>query len=96
VPASGIRVDELGAVRGSYSFNLFEQYRLDLFVDRAWGRDRAFDASWQPITGLGVAVNFRAPWNTMLRADLGKSVLPPRFRDVGSMTLQILILKPLK
>ena len=35
--------DELGAVRGSYSFNLFEQYRLDLFVDRALGRDRAFD-----------------------------------------------------
>ncbi|MEN3337090.1 MAG: hypothetical protein V7647_766 [Acidobacteriota bacterium] len=96
VPASGIRVDELRAVRGSYSFNLFEQYRLDLFVDRAWGRDRAFDTSWQPITGLGVAVNFRAPWNTMLRADLGKSVLPPRFREVGSMTLQILILKPLK
>ena len=96
VPASGIRVDELGALRGSYSFNLFEQYRLDLFVDRAWGRDRAFDTAWQPITGFGAAVNFRAPWNTMLRADLGKSVLPPRFRDVGSMTLQILILKPLK
>jgi hypothetical protein len=96
VPASGIRVDELATVRGSYSFNLFEQYRLDFFVDRAWGRDRAFDTEWQPFTGFGAAVNFRAPWNTMLRADLGKSVLPARFRDIGSMTLQILILKPLK
>ena len=96
VPASGIRVDELAAVRGSYSFNVFEQYRLDLFVDRAWGRDRAFETRWQPITGVGAAVNFRTPWNTMLRADLGKSLLPPRFRDVGSMTLQIMVLKPLK
>jgi hypothetical protein len=96
VPASGIRVDELAAVRGSYSFNLFEQYRLDLFADQGWGRDRVFESSWQPITGFGGAVNFRAPWNTMLRIDLGKSILPPRFRDVGSMTLQILVLKPLK
>ena len=96
VPASGIRVDALATVRGSYSFNLFEQYRLDLFIDRAWGRDRVFEQEWQPFTGFGAAVNFRAPWNTMLRADVGKSVLPPRYRDIGSMTLQILILKPLK
>jgi hypothetical protein len=96
VPASGIRVDELATVRGSYSFNLFEQYRLDFFLDRAWGRDRAFETEWQPFTGFGAAVNFRAPWNTILRADVGKSVLPPRFRDIGSMTLQIMILKPLK
>ena len=29
VPAAGVRFDELAMVRGSYSFNIFEQYRLD-------------------------------------------------------------------
>ena len=96
VPASGVRFGELAMARGSYSFNIFEQYRLDLFLEQAWGRDRAFDAAWQPITGLGVAVNFRAPWNTILRVDVGKSLLPARYRDVGSTTLQILLLKPLR
>ncbi len=40
VPASGARFEELGMMRGSYSFNIFEQYRLDLFLEQAWGRDR--------------------------------------------------------
>jgi hypothetical protein len=96
VPASGVRFGELGALRGSYSFNIFEQYRLDLFLEQAWGRDRAFDELWQPITGIGAAVNFRAPWNTMLRADVGKSCLPDRYRGIGSATLQVMLLKPLK
>ena len=39
VPASGVRYGELAMARGSYSLNVFEQYRLDLFVDQAWGRD---------------------------------------------------------
>jgi hypothetical protein len=96
VPGAGVRFQELGVARGSYSFNIFDQYRLDLFLERAWGRDRAFDATWQPITGTGVAVNLRAPWNTMLRADFGKSFLPDRYRGIGSATLQVMILKPLK
>ena len=96
VPASGVRFGELGVLRGSYSFNIFEQYRLDLFLEQAWGRDRAFDDLWQPITGIGTAVNFRAPWNTILRADVGKSFLPERYRGIGSATLQVMLLKPLK
>jgi hypothetical protein len=32
----------------------------------------------------------------MLRADVGKSLLPDRYRGVGSATLQVMILKPLK
>ena len=39
VPASGVRFGELAMARGSYSFNIFEQYRLDLFVEQAWGRE---------------------------------------------------------
>lgn len=96
VPASGVRFGELGVARGSYSFNIFDQYRLDLFLEQAWGRDRAFDALWQPITGIGAAVNFRAPWNTILRTDFGKSFLPDRYRGVGSATLQVMVLKPLR
>ena len=53
-------------------------------------------AAWQPITGLGAAVNLRAPWNTILRADVGKSFLPERYRGIGSATLQIMMLKPLR
>ena len=96
VPASGVRFDELTMARGSYSFNIFEQYRLDLFLDQAWGRDRQIDAAWRPLTGFGAAINLRAPLNTILRADIGKSVLPARFGDVGSMVFQLMILKPLK
>ena len=64
-------------------------------LEQAWGRDRAFEAGWQPITGIGAAVNLRAPWNTILRADFGKSFLPDRYNRVGSTTLQIMFLKPL-
>jgi hypothetical protein len=96
VPASGARFEELGMTRGSYSLNIFEQYRLDLFLEQAWGRDRVLDASWQPITGLGAAVNLRAPWGTILRVDGGKSFLPERYRGIGSATLQIMLLKPLR
>ena len=37
VPASGVRFDDVAMVRGSYSFNIFEQYRLDLFVGSGVG-----------------------------------------------------------
>jgi hypothetical protein len=96
VPASGARFEELGMLRGSYSFNIFEQYRLDLFLEQAWGRDRALDPAWQPITGIGAAVNFRAPWGTILRVDAGKSFLPERYQGIGSATLQVMLLKPLR
>jgi hypothetical protein len=96
VPASGLRFDTLALARGSYSFNLFDQYRLDLFLEHARGRDLSIDRSWQPVTGLGAAVNVRAPFNTILRADVGRSVLPRRYSGVGSTVLQILVLKPLK
>jgi hypothetical protein len=96
VPASGVRFGEIAMARGSYSLNIFEQYRVDLFLEQAWGRDRAFDDLWQPITGMGAAVNLRAPWNTILRADIGHSFLPDRYRDVGSTTVQIMFLKPLR
>ena len=96
VPASGARFEELGMMRGSYSFNIFEQYRLDVFLEQAWGRDRALDPAWQPMTGIGAAVNLRAPWNTILRVDVGKSFLPERYQGIGSATLEILFLKPLR
>ena len=95
VPASGVRFDNLAMVRGSYSFNIFEQYRLDLFAEQAWGEDRALDRRWHPVTGLGFAVNLRAPWNTILRADVGKSLLPDRYAEAGSTVVQIMLLKPL-
>jgi hypothetical protein len=96
VPASGVRYGELAMVRGSYSLDIFGQYRVDLFADRAWGRDDPGRGRWDPITGFGVAVNTRMPWNTMLRVDVGKSLLPARYNTLGSTTLQILLLKPLR
>jgi hypothetical protein len=96
VPASGVRFGEMTLARGSYSINIFEQYRMDLFLEQAWGRDRAFDDEWQPITGTGMALNFRTPFSTILRIDAGKSFLPDRYRGVGSATLQIMLLKPLR
>jgi hypothetical protein len=94
VPASGVRYGELGMVRTSYTLNIFDIYRLDLFAEHAWGRDGT--SPWDPLTGLGTAVHFRAPKSTILRADFGKSFLPDRFQRVGSYTLQILVLKPMR
>ena len=96
VPASGLRFQELTMARGSYSFNLLDLYRLDLFLEQAWGRDRDVARAWRPVTGLGAAANLRVPWNMILRAEGGKSLLPSGYRDVGSTTLQILLLKPLR
>jgi len=83
-------------VRGSYSLNIFDQYRLDLFLDQAWGRDDPGQGPFDPISGFGIAVNVRAPWNTILRADFGKSILPDRYGALGSTTFQIMLLKPLQ
>jgi hypothetical protein len=94
VPASGVRYAELGMLRAAYTMNIFDIYRVDLFAEQAWGHDRR--EPWEPITGIGAAVHFRAPKSTILRADFGKSFLADRFQSVGSYTLQVLILKPLR
>lgn len=96
VPSSGVRFAELAMVRGSYSFNVFEQYRLDLFAEHAWGREQGPGPGWEPIPGVGAAVSFRAPWNTILRAEVGQSALPERYRGVRATTIQILLLKPMR
>jgi len=92
---STVRFGELAMFRGSYSFNLFEQYRIDVFVDHARGRDTQTGDGWAPVTGLGLGLNLRTPRNTILRADLGKSFLPEAYRGAGSVELQIMLLKPL-
>jgi hypothetical protein len=93
VPASGVRYAELSMLRTAYTMNIFDIYRVDLFAEQAWGRD--LREPWEPMTGIGAAVHFRAPKSTILRADFGKSFLADRFQSVGSYTLQVLILKPL-
>ena len=50
----GVRFGELGMVRGSYSFNLFDQYRFDVFLDQAVGRDPRLTTGWQALTGIGI------------------------------------------
>jgi hypothetical protein len=96
VPASGVRFQELSMARGTYSFNLLDLYRLDLFLEQAWGRDRDVARGWRPLTGVGAAANLRVRWNMILRAEGGKSFLPSGYRDIGSTTFQILLLKPLR
>jgi hypothetical protein len=92
---SAVRFAELAMFRGSYSFNLFNQYRVDLFADHARGRTGKESDPWRPVTGLGLGLNLRTPRNTILRADLGKSFLPDEYRGAGSVVLQIMLLKPL-
>ncbi len=95
VPASGVRFDDLTMVRGAYTFDILQLYRFDLFLDQAWGRDLSASRDWQRITGIGVAFNVRAPYNTILRADIGHAWLPDQYRGIGSTVVQILLLKPL-
>ena len=92
---SAVRFSELAMVRASYSFNLFEQYRLDLFLDQARGRVPLFDNGWHSVTGTGVGLTLRGPRSTIIRTDVGKSVLPAFYRGAGSFVLQLMILKPL-
>ena len=96
VPASGVRFAEMAMARGTYSFNLFDQYRLDFFLEHVWGRDEPRQGAWSKVPGFGAAFNVRAPFNTILRADFGKSVLPSRYGNLGSTTLQVMLLKPLR
>ena len=95
VPASGVRFSDLGMFRASYAFNLFEQYRAEIALDHAYGRDPRMSRDWQRITGIGVGFLFRAPFGTMIRGDVGKSFLPSQYSKPGSLVFQIQILKPL-
>lgn len=92
---SAVRFSELAMVRASYSFNLFDQYRLDLFFDQARGRVPLFDNGWHSVTGAGIGLTLRGPRSTIIRTDAGKSVLPAFYRGAGSFVLQLMILKPL-
>jgi hypothetical protein len=94
VPASGVRFSEFALVRGSYSFNLLGVYRLDLFLDHARGHYPTRQDPRQSITGMGVAVTLKTPWETMLTADVGHSWLPDPYRATGSTVLQFIVLKP--
>jgi hypothetical protein len=95
VPSSGVRFSTLAMARASYAFNFFDQYRAEIEIDQAYGRDPEAGPDWQRITGLGAGVLVRGPHQTILRVDVGKSFLPPRYREPGSFILQVQILKPL-
>ena len=80
VPSTAVRFKELILARTSYSFNVFNQFRFELFYDRVWG-----DAAEQRLErvsfgGLGVGMNIRGPWHTIIRGDIGKSFLPEALR----------------
>ena len=102
VPSAGVRYGELAMARGQYSFNILDQYRMDLFVDQAWGRVRprgvpgVVEVPWEPLTGVGVAFNVRVPGRTaFIRGEVGHSFLPSRYTGLGSTTVQVMLLKPL-
>ena len=92
---SAVRFSDLAMFRGSYSFNLLEVYRFDVFVEHARGRDAQLSSDWLPVTGLGARVTFRTPRSTVLQIDVGRGILPDAYRGAGSTVLQVLLLKPL-
>jgi len=94
VPAS-VRFGELALVRGSYSVNLLNQYRIDVFLEHGWGRDDRIE-DWQNVPGVGGAFNLPGPWNTIIRADVGHSWLPERYSTLGTTVVQVMLLKPLR
>jgi hypothetical protein len=95
VPSAGVRFGELAMLRTGYSFNLLDLYRVDLFLEQAIGKDPSVDQKWRAVTGVGLGLNLRAPFGTLLRADLGKSFLPSLYSGSGSFVAQIMILKPI-
>ena len=95
VPAAGVRFPDLAMLRGQYSFNLLEMYRLDLFAEQALGRDRDPGTRWRSITGLGLGFNLHGPFRTLVRGEGGKSFLPKLYSGAGSWNAQIMFLRPL-
>ncbi len=95
VPSSAIRFDDLVLLRGAYSFNVFDQYRFDLFYDHGFGRDPSRGLDHVRLSGLGLALNLRGPRHTLIRAEVGKSFLPDVYHGSGTVVAQILVLKPL-
>jgi hypothetical protein len=95
VPSAGVRFGELAMLRTGYSFNLFDLYRVDLFLEQAIGKDPTRDNAWRNVTGVGLGLNLRTPFGTMLRADIGKSFLPSLYSGSGSFVAQIMVLKPI-
>lgn len=95
VPSAGVRFGELAMLRSGYSFNLFDLYRVDVFLEQAIGKDPTRDGRWRGVTGVGLGLNLRTPFGTMLRADIGKSFLPALYSGSGSFVAQIMVLKPI-
>jgi hypothetical protein len=94
VPSAGARFSELGMFRAQYSFNLFELYRLAVYVDQAVGRTPT-DRTWRPITVTGVELNFKGPKTTMLKVGVGKGFLPQIYKGSGSWVVELMFFKPL-
>ena len=94
IPTAGVRFSELGMARASYSFNLFNLYRLALYVDHARGHTPSSSA-WEPTTGVGFEANFRGPKTTMLKLGVGKGFLPQLYRGSGSLVVEFMVFKPL-
>jgi hypothetical protein len=94
IPSAGVRFSEVGMVRGSYSFNLLNRYRLALYADHAWGRTPD-DRNWVPTTGIGVEANFPGPKTTMLKVGAGKGFLPGIYKGSGSFVFEFMLFKPI-
>jgi hypothetical protein len=95
VPSAAVRFEELIVIRGAYSFNILDQYRFDIFFDQGFGKDPTIGGDLSGITGVGIGLNLRGPWHTIISTDFGKSFLPDIYRGAGSVVVQILVLKPL-
>ncbi|MBW1883646.1 MAG: hypothetical protein JRJ58_08975 [Deltaproteobacteria bacterium] len=95
VPAGGVRFDKLAIARAAYAFNAFDQVGFDIYLDQVFGRDPFNSPTIEPITGIGMGVDFRGPWQTLVTASIAKSFLPESYRGAGSVTASILLLKPL-
>jgi len=95
VPSSAVRFAELILTRASYSFNVFDQFRVELFYDQGWGDDPGQGLERVRFYGLGVGLNLRGPRHTIIRFDVGKGFLPEALRGAGTVVMQFLILKPL-
>ena len=95
VPSTAVRFAELILARASYSFNVFDQFRIEVFYDLGWGDDRAQGLERVRFSGLGLGLNLRGPRHTIIRLDVGKGFLPESLRGAGTVVMQFLILKPL-
>ncbi len=91
LPSGRVRADDFAAVKGSVGVPLPGGQRLEVVAGAGWVRVHATEKKATPISALGITLNRRGPWGTVLQATLGVPLVAP---GPNRPVVQVLLLRP--